>query len=642
MKLPIFFALLLVSGLALAQLKPAGIFADNAVFQQGNRIPVWGWATPGANVEVDFAGHKVKGLAGTDGIWKVYLPIMKADGKTYQLNINSAGQNISFNNIEIGEVWMASGQSNMAYTVGSDLNNKEQEIQSANYPDIRFRMVENVTAIVPESDIARRPWSVCSPATVGGFSAVAYFFARAINLDKKVPVGIICSARGSTSIESWMSKESLLSKTEFAGDLNQRDENRVHWNDVVQKSANDENFRELVAKTSFKGLALGVNKVDYDDHDWKAAQFPLNADKMGLVNYWGLLWVRKTFDISARQALKNWFLSLPINDRNDNVYINGKEIGRDASKTKDGKVTIPPGLLNNGKNVLAIRMYVNWNIAEIGSRSKACFLKSSNDEQLELSGVWMSSSRIETEVAPRSGFFNTNTVNFNAMVNPLVPYAIRGFIWYQGENNVRKPKQYSELLPMMINDWRERWHERKAPFLIVQLASFRERLAQPVSHDDLAELRDAQRQAVANVPYTGMACTVDIGDEFNIHPGNKQDVGARLYLAARQYVYKRGIVGSGPIFKSAKVNGNLVRIKFSNAKHGLVAKGGQPINCIALSNQTGKWFWADVRIDGNQLIVSSPDVKIPVGVQYAWQSNPYAPLYNSEGLPMVPFNEKIN
>jgi len=644
MKKFIFFCLILLaaSGVAFAQLRSAGIFADNAVLQQRSRIPVWGWASPGSNVEVLFAGHEVKGRVDAGGAWKVYLPAMKADGKSHSLNIRSAGQSITYNNVVLGEVWLASGQSNMAYTVGSDLNNREQEIKAANYPDIRFRMVENVTAIVPASDIAGKPWSLCSPITVGNFSAVAYFFARAIYLDQKVPVGIICASRGSTSIESWMSKESLLKNPEFVGDLNTRDEDPAHWNDIVQKSASDENFRELMAKTSFKGLALGVNKVDFDDREWKAAQFPLNADKMGIAGYWGLLWVRKTFDMSADQAKKNWVLNLPITDRNDIVYLNGEEIAREASKAKGGIVKIPSGVLNNGKNVLAIRVYVNWGSADIGTRTSSCFLRSTDDEQVVLTGTWASNSKIETEVAPRSSFFNTNTVNFNAMINPLVPYGIRGFIWYQGENNVRKPKQYSELMPLMINDWRERWQEKKAPFLWVQLASFRQRSAQPISHDDLAELRDAQRYTLSVVPRTGMATAVDIGDEFNIHPGNKQDVGQRLYLAAQEQAYHRGPVGSGPLFKSASVQGDVVRLKFLYAKHGLNTKDAQISNCFALADSSGKWYWAVARIDGNDIVLSCKDVKAPVEVQYGWQSNPAVPLYNTEGLPMIPFKEKIN
>ena len=643
MKRNILFLAILMSACytVAAQLRPAGIFADNAVFQQRYRIPVWGWTTPGTAVEVVFAGHKKSGKADVKGAWRVYLPAMKADGKTYQLTIESAGQRMTYNNIKLGEVWLASGQSNMAYTVGSDLNNKADEIRAANYPDIRFRMVENITDIIPDSDIANKPWAVCSPKSISNFSAVAYFFARAIHLDQKVPVGIICASRGSTSIESWMSKESLLKNPEFTGDLKTRDEDPAHWNDIVQKSAKEENEREYIAKTSFKGLTLGVNKVDYDDSEWKKAQFPLNADKMGIPGYWGVFWVRKTFDMTAEQAQKPWVLSVPITDRNDIVYLNGKEIARDLSRAKGGMAGIPPGTLNSGKNVLAMRVYVNWGAADIGNRINGCFLISGDNQHVDLSGIWSSNSKIETEVAPRSGFFNTNTVNFNAMINPLIPYAIRGFIWYQGENNVRKPKQYSELLPMMIDDWRTRWQEKNAPFLIVQLAGYHQRLTSAVSHDDLAELRDAQQHTAATVPHAGMAGAVDIGDELNIHPGNKQDVGKRLFLAALQQVYKPGTIGSGPAFRSTKIEGDSIRIKFLYTKNGLVAKD-QMTNCFAVSDANGKWTWADARIDGTDIVVSCKSLKTPVEIQYGWQSNPSVPLYNTEGLPMVPFKEKIN
>ena len=624
-----------------AQLKTAGIFGDNAIFQQGIPINIWGNAAPLAKVNISFAGNLFEMVSDKNGKWMTSLPAMNADGKNYELIISSGMEKIKYNNIMLGEVWLASGQSNMEHRVGSDLLNKAEEIKNANFSAIRFRIIDNVTSVIPLNDIVQRDWKICTPANVPSFSSVAYFFARALHLDQHIPVGVIVSARGATSIESWMSKERLNTHPDFTKYLNQRDEDSSHWNEFVRKSIKSEVDRDYVAKTSFLGLKAGVTSIIFNDTGFTKTSFPLTSTKMGYGSYWGLIWIRKTFDLSEEEVKKTLNIFLPIKDQNDHIYLNEKEIAQGVAKMKDKSILIPKGLLKVGKNVLTIRMYVNWGIADIGDRTTNCYIQFSDGSKKILDGDWLSNNKIEPTVAGWQDYYNKPTVNFNGMIYPLIPYSIKGFLWYQGENNAAKAKQYADLQPMLIDDWRVRWKQGYSPFLYVQLANYKARSATPLSKDDWAEFRDAQRSTLSRSINTSMACIIDIGDEYNIHPINKQDVGYRLYQAAKENVYHQNVVGSGPLFKASILQGDQVRISFTYAENGLMDKGNSLNNSFALSDSTGKWFWADAKIDGKTILLSSKDVSRPTQVQYAWQSNPIATVYNAEGLPMVPFNEPV-
>lgn len=623
------------------QLRAAGIFGDNAILQQGIPIPVWGLAKSSSIVSISLGLNQITVKSDEQGKWMGYLPALQADGKVYQLNISSGTESINYNNIMLGEVWVASGQSNMEWRLGSEIINKVEEIKNANYSAIRFRVVDNVTSIIPVDDVIQKEWKVCNAQNAPLFSAVAYFFARSLHLDQHIPVGIIVASRGATGIETWMSKSRLITHPDFTAALNKRDEDSAHWNEYVRKSLKAEADRDVVAKTSFNGLKVGVPQLIFNDTGWTKTQFPLSSSKMGYGNYWGLIWIRKTFELSKSDIKKEQRLFLPIKDQNDQVYLNGKELAQGVSKLKDKTVVIPKGLLKAGKNILAIRMYVTWGTADIGDRNTNCYLQSADGKQLLLDGEWKHSNTIEPAVAGWQDYYNKATVNFNGMIHPLIPYGIKGFLWYQGENNASKASQYAELQPMLIDDWRVRWKQGYLPFLYVQLASYNSRSDSPVAKDDWAQFRDAQRSTLFSSNNTAMACAIDIGDEFNIHPPNKQDIGQRLYMAAQQQVYLKNIIGSGPLFKSANLEGNQVRINFTYAENGLITKAALPIQSFALADSTGIWYWANAFIDGQTIVVSSKEVLRPVKVQYAWQSNPMATLYNASGLPMIPFNEKI-
>ena len=635
------FIALIVWGSVNAQLKVAGIFGDNAVVQQGISVPVWGKANAGALVEVSLAGMESKTFADREGNWMLHLIPQKADGKSYELVVKCDAEKIIYKNIRIGEVWLASGQSNMQFKVGDGILNMEEEVANADFPDISFFTVETVTSVQPLKDIPQKSWKICTPENVKVFSAVAYFFARSLYLDRKVPVGIIVAARGATNLETWMSRDRLATHPDFKGAMSKFDTDTAHWNEKVLKSQQAEKDREKIANSSTLGLDQKLNTLKYKDTAWVKTTFPLNMSKMGYPGFWGLVWIRKTIDIPAKSANKVWTLTLPIKDQDDRIYLNGKEIAHGVSRLKNKAVLIPAGIVRKGENLLAVRMYVHWGSAEIGNDQNDCYLLANDGEKMALGGEWSHSNRIEPPVAQWQDFYNTSTVNFNGMVSPVIPYGIRGFLWYQGENNASRGKQYAELQPELIDDWRVRWGLGYLPFLYVQLANYMERSLTPKQTDNWADFRDNQTTTLTRSPNTAMACTIDVGDGNDIHPKNKQEVGRRLYLAAKAKAYGSTETYSGPLFKAAKIEGNSIRISFDFAGNGLKIKGDEPIKGFALADEAGKWVWAEAKISGNDIVVNSTLITHPVSVQYAWQSNPDCNLYNSEGLPAVPFKTEV-
>jgi sialate O-acetylesterase len=623
-----------------AQLKVAGIFGNNAVIQQEIAAPVWGQAKAGEAVTVQIAGNEVKTSADKNGDWMVRLIPMKADGKQYELTVKSGTETIVFKNIKIGEVWFASGQSNMQFKMGGGLKNQDEEIANANYSDIRFNTVDLNTSVQPQKDIQQKDWQICNPTNVKDFSAVAYFFARELNLDKKVPVGIIVGARGATNLETWMSRERLMTHPDFHEQLAKLGTDTAVWNNKVRKAIQSEKDRDLIANTSMSGLNLKVNALKYNDADWTKTCFPINMGKMGYPGFWGLVWIRKTIEIPTKSAKKEWKIQLPIKDQDDRIYLNGKEIARSVSKLKEKVITFPVGSLKVGTNLLAVRMYVQWGSAEIGNDKNDCYLFSNDGERIELNGEWKSSNKIEPAVAQWQDYYNSSTVNFNAVVNPVIPYGIKGFLWYQGENNASRFKQYADLQPMLIDDWRVRWRQGYLPFLYVQLANYMERSATPKSADTWASFRDAQTSTLSKSQNTGMVCTIDIGDGNDIHPKNKQEVGKRLYIIAKAKAYGSTEVYSGPMFKSAKLEGSCLKITFDFAQNGLKTADNQALKGFAICDKEGKWNWANAKISGTE--ISIENATNVTRIQYAWQSNPDCNLQNAEGLPAVPFNVEID
>jgi len=485
-----------------ADVRMPAIFADHMVLQQGANLPVWGWAGPGEKVTVQFATQTAEAVADEAGNWRVVLKPVVSD-QPLKMTIK-ARNTIEINDILMGEVWVCSGQSNMGFRVEEALN-AEAEIAAANYPRIRHFQMER--KVCPEPDrMLGGDWQVCSPATVGQFSAVGYFFARDLFEKLNVPIGLVHASWGGTPAEAWTGWQAL--------------EGNPKLKSII------ESFERACKE-------YPENKKNYD----KAMQ----------------AWEKKA------QAAK-------------------------AAGGEPPPAPYPP----------------------MGP----------------------------THFQRPSGLYN-------GMILSIVPYAIRGVIWYQGECNVGRACQYHELLSTMIENWRDVWGQGDFPFYIVQIANWGKPPSNPNQRSLGAILREAQARVARELPNCALAVTIDIGGTETVgdHPKNKQDVGKRLALCALAKTYgEKNLVYSGPVYKGMKVENGAIRLRFDHVDGGLVGD----LKGFAIAGKDLIFEWADARIEGDTILLSSPKVPDPVAVRYGWADNPPCGLYNKAGLPAVPFRAECS
>lgn len=616
------------------------LFTDHVVLQRNRRIPVWGWTTPGATVTVRLNGKSASAHAGPDGKWLARLPSMTAGGP-YELVV-AGPQSVTVHDVLVGDVWVCSGQSNMEMGI-KNVNNAEQEVSQANHPQIRLFSVPHNIAFQP-SDSLPSQWLVCTPETIanggwGGFSAVGYFFGRALQEDLNVPIGLIHTSWGGTIAEAWTSGDKLLGMPDFAGavnDLRQQTEN----DSPAAHAARIEKWWQNNDPGS-QGATWAVASAN--DADWKSMNLPTHWEDAGLPDYDGVVWFRKEVTLPADWEGEEAQLHLgPIDDA-DTTFVNGQRVGAKDAYNEDRSYRIPAGVLKAGRNVIAVRVLDTGGGGGIYGQRDQLRLERANhpDGAISLAGDWKynaSASLKQTKPFPQSISGNPNivTVLYNGMIAPLLPYAIKGAIWYQGESNAGRARQYRALLPTLIEDWRARFDCGAFPFFIVQLANFMAAKPEPVE-SAWAELREAQTIAAKTAAPAGIALAIDIGDAADIHPKNKQEVGRRLALAARAIAYHESIAYSGPTFRSATIAGNSITIHFDHVDGGLEAKGDGKLKGFAIAGGDKKFVWADAALKGGAVVVSAPSIANPAFVRYDWADNPDGNLYNKAGLPAVPF-----
>jgi sialate O-acetylesterase len=632
--------LFLTNNIANAEIKLPKIFTDNMVFQQKTEAPIWGKAAPEKEVKITTSWnnqtYKVK--AGKTGEWTVKVNTPNAGGP-YSITI-SDGKTLILNNILIGEVWICSGQSNMEMPLAGwgKVNNYEREISAANYPNIRLLHVERMTSTTPVEDLAgtRGGWRECSPETVAEFSSVAYFFGRNLFENQHVPIGLINTSWGGTIAEAWTSGNSLEYMPDFKEPLKQIRESKT---EITQKTLDEWRKSFADADLGIKNGAPVWAATKFNDSSWPEMTVPSFWEENGLPGFDGIVWFRKTVEIPAGWSGKELELKLSKIDDWDITYFNGVKVGNTNNSEAERTYKIPAGLVKAGKAVICVRVTDRLGYGGIWGNAEFMTLSPENGgKPLALAGKWKYKSTADfgkLGKEPRLDSENPNrpTVLFNAMINPLIPFAFQGAIWYQGEANANRAAQYKELLPLMIRDWRNAWG-RDFPFYLVQLANFRDQKPEP-GDSEWAELREAQLQTL-HLDNTGMAVTIDIGEAKDIHPKNKQDVGLRLALNARAKTYNEKIPYSGPVYESYKIAGDKIHIRFSHAE-GLKTNGGSEVKGFAVAGSDHVFHWADAVIKGNEVIVGSPEVKFPVAVRYAWADNPVCNLFNRADLPASPF-----
>ena len=631
--------LLLMSQSIFAHVKLPRLFSDNMVLQRGKPIPIWGWAAAKEKITVQLKGQTKTTITGADGKWKIYLDPIAAGGP-YKLKVK--GTNIiNFKNILIGDVWVCSGQSNMEMTIAGwgQINNYEEEIAAANYPMIRHFEVPRTVAASPQEDISAGEWKICNPDNAGSFTAAGYFFAREIFKETGVPIGLLNCSWGGTQVESWISREAFENSVEFKSMIAAMP--TIDLENLAKSKM--KLLKERVAKIQGEGeqtdaIIAGWKDVSFDDSHWPVMQAPMLWEQQSLRDFDGIVWYRKSITVSVTDIGKEAILELAMIDDADDTYVNGIKVGKTNSYNLKRKYIIPAGILKEGKNVIVIKVLDTGGGGGIWGDAADVKLTIA-EKAISLAGDWkyqvaVISSAVAVAIGPNS----YPILLSNSMIHPLISFAIKGVIWYQGEANTGRSYQYRKAFPLMIKDWRKNWGLGDFPFYFVQLASFNANNGNSQNGSGWAELREAQAMTLS-LPNTGMAVTTDIGDAKDIHPKNKQDVGKRLAAIAlnKDYLIKKEY--SGPVYQYMKKSGNKIILTFTHAGSGLFAKNNNAfLGGFEIASADKKFYPATAIIKNGRVEVNRAGLNAPVAVRFGWadvtdENN----LYNREGLPAVPF-----
>jgi sialate O-acetylesterase len=607
------------------------LFSDGMVLQRDKPIPVWGWADANEKIEVHFNNQIVKTKADKNGKWLIHLKAEMAGGP-FEMSINGKNK-IRLKDVLVGEVWICSGQSNMEFTVDRAMNAK-QEMNDSDFPMIRQFLVEKDLSATPKAVLKAAKWDVCNKTTVGNFTAVGYFFAKQLYAELKIPIGIINTSWGGTCVETWTSKEAFESSDEFKEmiaempniDIDELSKNQTK--SITDKVEIIQGSKINTANESF------FKELSFNDETWPEMQVPDLWENQQLGNLDGVVWMRKSFVISKEDAANEALLELAKIDDMDITYINGIEVGTTNQYDEKRIYEIPVKTLKEGKNVIAIKIvdYAGGGGIWGDPLDLKLILK---NIVIPLSGQWkFNVIEIKSEVSPNS----FPSLLYNAMINPLIPYAFQGVLWYQGEANVGRANQYKKAFPLMINDWRTKWNQGAFPFYFVQLASYNEFNGNSTSGSKWAELREAQTQTL-QILNTGMCVTTDIGNPKDIHPTNKQEVGRRLSAIALHNIYNKNVVSSGPMFKSLEIKENQIILTFDNIGSGLMTtdKYGY-IKGFEIAGADKVFHYAKAYISNNKVVVFNENVKNPVAIHFGWADDASdSNLYNKEAFPASPF-----
>ncbi|MNQ16825.1 Glycosyl hydrolases family 2, sugar binding domain [compost metagenome] len=630
MKKKLWFIFLFISVLANANIRMPLIFSDGMVLQRDKQIPIWGFADANESVEVHFNKQIKKTTADKNGKWTVNLAAEKAGGPFELIVI---GKNkITIKNVLVGEVWICSGQSNMEFQVFKTMNS-EKEIADANYPMIRHFGVAQDLSGTPKDDLKQGKWEVANKENVGNFTAVGYYFARKLYSELKIPIGIINTSWGGTNVETWTSREAFENSPDFKtmiADVPTVDINAIF--ETYKKSVLD-NLKKVQGFDVSMENEEQFKNANFQDKNWPEIKVPSLWENQQIGNIDGIVWMRKTIVLTAEQAKKEATLHLAKVDDEDKTYVNGVEVGTNNLWDAKRIYKIPANVLKEGTNVIAVRItdYSGGG----GIYGDPADLKIDfKDSNVPLEGLWkFNVVKVRIEVSPNS----YPSLLYNAMVNPLVPYAIQGALWYQGEANVWRAAEYKKSFPLMINDWRSKFKQGNFPFYFVQLSTFDEFGGNSQKGSRWAELREAQSETL-KLSNTGMAVTTDIGNAKDIHPTNKQDIGLRLAAIAMNNLYGKKQVHSGPTYKSQTIKGNQIILTFDNIGSGLSTPNNDELKGFEIAGADKVFHSAKAIIKDNKVIVSSNEVQNPVAVHYGWADDDTAiNLFNKEKFPASPF-----
>ncbi len=641
------------------------IISDGMVLQQKTPVRLFGKAAPGEKVTVGIGSQSGSATADSNGDWNATLKALPAGGP-YTLTISGKNK-LTIKNVLVGEVWVCSGQSNMEWSV-SNTTGAAAAIAASTDPSVRMFTVTKTVQSEPQYDVAGGIWEAAAPQTTPRFSAVGYYFARALRKKLGVPIGMIHTSWGGTRIEAWMSKETLLSvglkPTEW-------DVYKTIPPDAKQKLvAYEKQAAAWKASGSPRGIAADTG-ISAEAKNWSTPDLPgAGWQRIPTPGYWelsgieslqfldGAVWLRKEITLPSDWSGKSATLTLGAIDDHDTTFVNGTRVGATGLETPSPwqaprSYKVPAGLLKSGRNVIAVRVWDQTGSGGFTGPADAMKLTpSQGGSPIPLSGDWQ--FKVERAIVSDPGaspsLFDPQTVSglYNGMLAPLTRYAIKGSLWYQGESNAYKGSAYDVRMPAMIQNWRQAWSIKDSPFFMVQLAPFS---AGNPEGDGWPYLREAQRHTTEVLPNVGMAVITDVGELDDIHPKNKQPVGERLALLARQVAYgEKGLNATGPTYKSVRFENGKAYVTFANTGGGLESRGipgrqyvaAPTPEGFAVAGADGKFVGASAKVVGtNTVEIFAPGVADPKMVRFGWKNYPIVDLWGKSGLPTSPFRTDI-
>ncbi|HEX4758176.1 MAG TPA: sialate O-acetylesterase [Terracidiphilus sp.] len=662
--------LLFVESSTSAEVHLPCLFTDHMVLQESGSVPVWGTASPGEHVTVTLAGQSAETSAGADGNWLLKLNLHGFAGGPYRLTI-AGEKTITLFDVLVGEVWLAGGQSNMEFELAKS-EGADAEIANSTNTNLRQFKVAKAGSFEP-ADTCSGHWVSAAPSTSGDFTAIGYYFAKQLQKDLQKPVALVSSYYGGSNVESWLSPDAMEKLPEikavaetmitdgksYTQRLAQYRQDYQAWQQKVHRDDVPEADR---AKLADPALSTSM---------WRSVNVGSGFTENALPNG-GVVWLRKQVKVTPEMAGIYLPMHFGAMHEFDDVYWNGVRIGgtsADASTSMNDsprsgltrRYDVPARFMQAGEGTLAIRIFNPVAPPSIDNvpRNEAAL---QGDWNVKIESTLPAIDPTAKAAFPQRPAVPSNersepTALYNSMIHPIIPFAIHGVIWMQGEANIGRAFQYRTIFPAMIRDWRTHWGEGDFPFYFCQLANWQEKVSAP-GDSNLAELREAQSMALA-LPNTGEVITIDVGEAGDVHFRDKKTVGLRMARIAMAKDYGHPMSYSGPVYASSERNGSAMRIHFKFADGGLVAapipatykekstyttslplvrnSPKSELEGFQICGTDHRWVWANAKIKDDTILVSSPQIKDPVAVRYGWANNPTVNLYNGAGLPADPF-----
>lgn len=614
------------------------LFQDHMVLQRDAAIRVWGHARPAEDVSVMLDGTKARARAAADGTWEAALPA-RAAGGPYDLVVEAGAGVQTVRDVYVGDVWLCSGQSNMELPVWRALD-ASSEIASAAHPRIRLFTVPQAGAVTPQSRFqGDARWQVASPDSVRDFSAACFYFARELQKTVDVPMGLIQAAWGGSRIEAWTSATALRAGGESGEAL---DVLALYDTDTPAALARWGRHWERWWTTREGATGDAPWRADVRDTGWRTAPATLGAwERWGvpaLEDYNGMVWYRTQVTLTAAQAARGATLELGPADETDMTWVNGTAVGSRYGAGEPRRYPLPSGLLKAGINTVVVNVLDTYRDGGLAGPASAHALTFDDGSRVVLDNRWRYRPEPGADEPPRAPWQAAAGLStlYNGMIAPLGHAGLRGMLWYQGESNTGDGAAYAARLRVLREDWRQRFGAQ-VPWLVVQLAGYGMPPSAPVE-SGWAQVREAQRRVVAEDPHSGLVVAIDIGDAYDIHPPNKQELGRRLARVARHTIYgERALPPTGPTARNAARTTDGVRVTFDDVTGALLTTGANGPIGFELCDAAKRCDYADAALDGRYVVLRGPRAANAMYVRYCWADGPVCTLRDTAGLPAGPF-----